>query len=124
MNDEIRANRQPRPIEAPQHYQTFYTRPLTSSELASGKLKLKLDPYRIADILNLGGGAREQIFKKSARWDTKGQSEREVLNEIMQACTRRLEMLNEDETPLSIAPPAAPPPPAPVVPVQGDENER
>jgi len=122
MNDEIRNDRVlAHPITVPQHYQNFYMRPLKPSELASGMLNLKLDPYRMADILKLGGGAREQIFKKAVRWDTKGQSEREVINEIMQACTRRLEMLDEDETPMSIVPPAVPvpSPPSPVVPKQG-----
>ena len=86
------------PVEKPKHYQTMYRRNLTKFELATGELCIKLDPYRICDICNIGGGAREQIVKKGLRWDTKGDSERKVITEIMQACQRRLEMLDEDET--------------------------
>ena len=57
---------------------------------------IKLDPYRLADILQIGGGAREQIFKKAIRWTSKGDDERKVINEIISACERRLEMLDED----------------------------
>lgn len=82
----------------PKHYQVFYGRPLTKEEKTTGRLKIQLDPYRMADVLQLGGGAREQIFKKAARWTTKGDNERQVIKEIQQACTRRLEMLDEDGT--------------------------
>jgi hypothetical protein len=90
--------------DKPLHYQNSYTRPLTPEEMKSGILNLKLDPYRIADIFNLGGGAREQIMKKALRWTTKGDDERKVINEIMQACERRLEMLDEDTVKLPVAP--------------------
>jgi len=80
----------------PTHYQNYYERPLTESERATGFIRVKLDPYRICDALNLGGGAREQIVKKGIRWTSKGDSERKVIKEIMQACERRLEMLDED----------------------------
>jgi hypothetical protein len=82
--------------EKAKHYQNFYERKLTPTEKKTGKLKLKLDPYRVADALEIGGGAREQILKKVLRWTTKGDSEEKVINEIMQACERRLEMLEED----------------------------
>lgn len=80
----------------PTHYQNYYSRPLTEREIADKLVTIKLDPYRIGDALELGGGAREQIVKKGIRWTTKGDSERKVINEIMQACERRLEMLDED----------------------------
>lgn len=78
------------------HYQNYYQRPLTAEELETLTLSVKLDPYRICDALNIGGGAREQIVKKGLRWTSKGDSERQVIKEIMQACERRLEMLTED----------------------------
>jgi len=78
------------------HYQNHYTRPLTEKEIADKQVTVKLDPYRICDVLEIGGGAREQIVKKGLRWTTKGDSERKVIKEIMQACERRLEMLDED----------------------------
>lgn len=81
---------------APGHYQKYYTRKLTPAEKKAGMLSIKLDPYRVCDALGVGGGAREQIIKKGLRWTSKGDSERKVLREIMQACERRLEMLDED----------------------------
>lgn len=80
----------------PTHYQNYYERPLTPAEKKAGKVRIKLDPYRVCDALAIGGGAREQIVKKGIRWTSKGDSERKVINEIMQACERRLEMLDED----------------------------
>lgn len=80
----------------PKHYQNYYTRPLTDEEKATGTLKLKLDPYRLSYALDIGGGAREQILKKALRWTSKGDAEAKVINEIMQACERRLEILRED----------------------------
>jgi len=80
----------------PAHYQCWYDKKLTASEIKSKRIRIKLDPYRICDVLKIGGGAREQILKKAIRWTTKGDSERKVINEIMQACERRLEMLEED----------------------------
>jgi len=82
--------------EKPKHYRNYYTRKLTPAEKRSGKVSIKLDPYRVCDALNVGGGAREQIVKKGLRWTSKGDSERKVITEIMQACERRLEMLDED----------------------------
>jgi len=73
----------PTSLDKPQHYQYQYK-------------GIKLDPYRICEVYNVGGGAREQIIKKGLRWTNKGDSERQVLKEIMQACERRLEMLDED----------------------------
>lgn len=82
--------------EKPKYYQNYYTRKLTPAEKRSGKVSIKLDPYRVCDVLQIGGGAREQIVKKGLRWTSKGDSERKVIKEIMQACERRLEMLDED----------------------------
>lgn len=83
-------------MNKPTHYQHAYTRPLTDKEIEAKQFTIKLDPYRICDAMNIGGGAREQIVKKGLRWTNKGDSERKVIKEIMQACERRLEMLEED----------------------------
>jgi len=80
----------------PKHYQNYWIRKLSKAEIKAGEVKLNLDPYRICDVLKIGGGAREQIVKKGLRWTTKGDSEKQVITEIMQACERRLEMLKED----------------------------
>lgn len=79
-----------------EHYNIFYKRRLTEADIEAGFITIKMDPYRIADVCHLGGGAREQIVKKGLRWTAKGHSERQVIREIQQACTRRLEMLEED----------------------------
>ena len=81
---------------SPVHYAQFYERKLTPADKKAGFVSIKFDPYRIADVLDIGGGAREQIMKKSLRWTTKGDSEEKVILEIMSACKRRLEMLEED----------------------------
>ena len=80
----------------PKHYQKYWERPLSKEEIKAGAIKLNLDPYRLCDVLKIGGGAREQILKKAIRWTSKGDSEKKVITEIMQACERRLEMLKED----------------------------
>ena len=78
------------------HYQNFYVKELTAEEIASRQVRIKFDPYRIAEVLNIGGGAREQIMKKALRWTDKGDDIRQVIKEIKQACDRKLEMLDED----------------------------
>ena len=80
----------------PAHYNCLYTRKLTDKELEDCEVRVKLDPYRICEVWGVKGGAREQIIKKGLRWTSKGDSERKVIQEIMQACERRLEMLDED----------------------------
>lgn len=87
------------------HYQKHYHVILTENDKANGHVEILLDPYRIADIYQVGGGAREQILKKALRYTDKGHSEEEVLREIISAAERRLEMLREDEGPVYVAPP-------------------
>jgi len=57
---------------------------------------IKLDPYRIAWIYNIDGGAKEQILKKVLRGTSKGHEELQVIKEIRQALDRWEEMVNED----------------------------
>ena len=57
---------------------------------------IKLDPYRVARVYKMQGGPREQIMKKCLRFTDKGQTEREVLNEIKSAMARWEQMLDED----------------------------
>ena len=78
------------------HYQNFYVKKLTAAEKRAGEVRIKFDPYRIAEVLDIGGGAREQILKKAIRWTNKGDDVRQVIKEIKQACDRKLEMLDED----------------------------
>jgi len=81
------------------HYNVTYTKSLTQEECIRGQVTIKLDPYRVAEIYDTGGGAREQILKKTLRWISKGQTEAEVLKEIICAADRRLEMISEDTVP-------------------------
>lgn len=82
--------------ESKQHYQRWHRHVLTPEEMKTGAAMILMDPYRVCDIYQTGGGAREQIVKKGLRWTSKGDSEEKVLTEIMAACKRRLEMLQED----------------------------
>ncbi len=92
-------------MKSPKHYQYQYKIKLTLDERDSGEVTINLDPYRIADIYGIGGGAREQILKKALRWGGKNQTEEEVIGEIINACERRLEMIKEDNyTPVECQP--------------------
>lgn len=57
---------------------------------------VKLDPYRICNIYNIGGGPREQIIKKCLRGTSKGDEELKVISEIRSALDRWEEMIKED----------------------------
>jgi len=85
------------PFDIPTEVELTVGRTVTVAHYQHHYKGIKLDPYRICDVYNVGGGAREQIIKKGLRWTEKGDSERAVIKEIMQACERRLEMLDEDE---------------------------
>lgn len=81
----------------PEHYnKLIWTRILSDLEASRGFVELKIDPYRLARQFKMGGGAREQIFKKTIRWTDKGHSEEKVIKEIIQACERHLEIIKED----------------------------
>jgi len=81
----------------PKHYNNIWIRNLTDEEIKAKQIHLVLDPYRICEVLGIGGGAREQIVKKGLRWTGKGDSEEKVITEIMQACERKLAMIKEDK---------------------------
>jgi hypothetical protein len=58
---------------------------------------IKLDPYRVCLLYNVGGGPREHILKKCLRGTTKGHTERQVIDEIQSCLDRWKEMVAEDE---------------------------
>ena len=78
------------------HYGTELVKQLTDEDIRQGYVRIKADPYRIADIYNVSGGAREQMLKKVLRWTDKGHREKDVLLEIICAAQRGIEMLEED----------------------------
>ena len=64
---------------------------------------VKMDPYRICKLYNLGGGPREHATKKLLRGGDKGHNEREMWEEVLSCAERALEMLDEDvDTPVTI----------------------
>lgn len=80
------------------HYDKYvYRVNLTDADKKNGYVDVKLDPYRVGKVCNVGGGALEQILKKAMRGVDKGHDERQVLNEIISAANRGIEILDEDE---------------------------
>lgn len=79
------------------HYRYAYRAKITDEDIAKGYVEVKLDPYRIADIYDLGGGPREHIVKKGLRGTSKGDSERDLIRQIRDALNRWEEMMDEDE---------------------------
>lgn len=78
------------------HYRYGHTVALTQADIERGLVDVKLDPYRIARIYDLGGGPREHIVKKALRGTGKGGSEQQLINELRDALDRWEEMLGED----------------------------
>lgn len=84
-------------IDTGAHYRYVYRVRVTEADAAHGFVEVKLDPYRIAKVYELGGGPREHIVKKGLRGTRKGDSERELINQLRDALDRWEEMLDEDE---------------------------
>lgn len=59
---------------------------------------IKLDPYRVCEIYNIGGGPREHMTKKLLRGPAKGHSEQELIDELQCCLDRWKEMVLEDTT--------------------------
>lgn len=78
------------------HYRYSYRARITDEDIARGFVEVKLDPYRIADIYQLGGGPREHIVKKGLRGTAKGDTERGLIRQLRDALNRWEEMLVED----------------------------
>lgn len=78
------------------HYRYSYTVKLTPEQIEEGKVTIKLDPYRVCQIYETGGGPREHIAKKALRGTTKGHTERELIAELRSCLDRWEEMLDED----------------------------
>lgn len=79
------------------HYHHHVRIPVTQADLDRGYVEYRLDPYRVCDVYDVGGGPREQMAKKLLRWTDKGQNEEQVLNEIQSAMDRWREMRAEDK---------------------------
>jgi hypothetical protein len=57
---------------------------------------VKIDPYRIAKIYNLGGGPREHMVKKLLRGFDKGHTEEQLVAELQSCLDRWKEMMGEE----------------------------
>lgn len=84
------------PDDTGAHYRYEHRVALTAEDVARGYVDVKLDPYRIADIYDLGGGPREHIVKKGLRGTSKGTTERRLVKELRDALDRWEEMLDEN----------------------------
>lgn len=81
------------------HYDKYmYRVRVTQDDADKGYKDIKVDPYRVGKVCNVGGGALEQCLKKSMRGTDKGHDMLTVLKEIKRACERGIEMIEEDET--------------------------
>ena len=84
------------PTPTPKHYNRIYTRRLSPAEVMEKEVSIIMDPYRVAKTYGITGGAREQILKKVLRWTNKGHTEKQVLEEIIKAAQRNIQMIDED----------------------------
>lgn len=80
-----------------QHYRYSYRATLTPEDIEKGFKDINLDPYRICEIYQVGGGYMEHIAKKALRCEEKGHSREDVLKEIICCAERGLQMLQEDK---------------------------
>jgi hypothetical protein len=79
------------------HYRYSYRAKVTQADADRGHVDVKLDPYRICEIYQVGGGPREHIVKKGLRGLRKGDTERGLIKQLRDALDRWEEMLDEDE---------------------------
>ena len=70
---------------------------LTEVDRQRGYAEARLDPYRMADFYGIGGGPREQVFKKAIRGTSKGHSELQVIDDIRAAIDRWEQMVLEGD---------------------------
>lgn len=84
-------------VDTGRHYRYVHRVAVTQEDAVRGFVEVKLDPYRIADIYDLGGGPREHVVKKGLRGTTKGDSERDLVRQLRDALDRWDEMLDEDD---------------------------
>ena len=78
------------------HYRYSYSKVLSEREKKAGVCVFKVDPYRVCDIYNVGGGPREHIIKKALRGVGKGHSEEELIHELQSCLDRWREMVKEE----------------------------
>lgn len=80
-----------------QHYRYGMTVGITDTDIERGFVQVNIDPYRICDVYQVGGGPREHILKKVLRGSGKGHTERDLIREIRGCVDRWEQMLDEDD---------------------------
>jgi len=81
-----------------QHYRALYRIKISEHDIKRGFIDIKLDPFRIASILNMTSFAMQTILKKCAFAGMRGHKDyKQDLNDIICAAERELEIITEDE---------------------------
>lgn len=70
---------------------------ITEADINKGFVTVRMDPYRVCDFYNVGGGPMEHIVKKGLRGSGKGHSTKDVFLEIIRCAERGVEMEDENE---------------------------
>lgn len=86
-----------KPKDVGQHYRYGMKVRLSQSDIDNGFIYINLDPYRICDLYQVGGGPREHIVKKGLRGVSKGHTERELIRELRGCIDRWEQMIDENE---------------------------
>lgn len=85
------------PEDTGTHYRFSYIVPVTSADFARGTITINLDPFRIAAIYGMKSFAAQTILKKVLCTGNRGHnSTKEDIDDIICACRRWLQMLEED----------------------------
>ena len=66
-----------------EHYSNTLRLSVTQHDLNIGYIDVQIDPYLVAAVCNVGGGAIEHIMKKAMRGESKGHTENDVFREII-----------------------------------------
>jgi len=80
------------------HYRNFHRVKINEVNFQQGYIDIQLDPFRLQEILNIKCAVAFTVFKKSIRWGGSDAKDIETdLKDIISACERKLEMLQEDK---------------------------
>tara|TARA_Y100000114_G_C11764120_1_gene332346 strand:+ start:35771 stop:36397 length:627 start_codon:yes stop_codon:yes gene_type:complete len=76
------------------HYRYSFRLNLSEEDIANGFVMVKVDPYRVSTVYNLGGW-QEHLVKKTLRGTGKGHTEIELIEELQCTIDRAREMYYE-----------------------------
>lgn len=78
------------------HYRHTLRVAISPEDVERGFVEVKLDPYRICALYQVGGGPQEHIAKKALRGTRKGSTPQQLVNELRDAVDRWQELIDED----------------------------